>query len=128
MAEVGRYEKRPRPEHRKFLVQGLESKPTVSSVTEIDDQHYFVERYDKSDISIYLTNQYILGLADVMEILESSSDTTCIVSTMGYNRYTPEAKAYCRGVRVGLFRIPELFGAIYYDGDRFLDYVPPERR
>jgi len=128
MAEIGRYEKLPRPEHKRFLLKGLEAKPTVSSVTEIDDHNFYVERYDKSPISIYLTNQYMLGLAEVMEILHSSPDTTCIVSTMDYNHVAPDAKAYCRDLGVGVFRTPELFGAVYYDGDRFLDYVPPKRR
>ncbi len=127
MAEVGRYEKRPRPEHRAYLVQRLGTKPTVSSVEEMDDFHFVVDRYDKSQIRIYLTNKYILSVADAIEILEASPDTTCIVSTMDYNHYSPEAKEYCRERNVGLFRTGELFGAVYYDGKRFLDYMPPER-
>lgn len=127
MAESGYYEKRPRPEQRQFLVSVLRGKPTVSSVVELDDFHFVVERGGKSTLRIYLTNIYILSVADVMEIMQESPETTCIVSTMNYNHYSPQAKQYCREQGVGLFRSDELFGAVYYDGDRFLDYVRPER-
>lgn len=127
MAETGYYEKRPRPEHRRFLVDRLRNKPTVASVEELDDFHFCVKRVGKSTIRIFLTNKYILSVADVMEILEGSPDTTCIVSTMDYNQYSAQAKAYCRERGIGLFRANELFGAVYYDGDRFVDYMPPEK-
>lgn len=128
MPESGYYEKRPRPEHRTFLVNGLLGKPVVSYVREVDDFHYVVERPGKSTIRVYLTNKYILSVADVMEILEASPDTTCIVSTMTYNHYSPEAKRYCQDREVGLFKTAELFGAVFYDGRRFVDYVQPKRR
>lgn len=128
MAEAGRYEKLPRPEHIEFLIGGLMTKPTVASVTQIDAHHYDVERYDKSSLRIFLTNQYLLGLAEVIAILAESPDTNCIVSTMNYNHVAPEAKQFCMDQHVAVFRTAELFGAVYYDGDRFLRYMPPERR
>lgn len=127
MAESGYYEKRPRPEHRDFLVSRLRTNGFVTRIEEIDDFHFLVERSGKTDIRIYLTNKYILSVTDVMEILDRSPETTCIVSTMNYNQYTPEAKEYCMERGVGLFKAVELFGAIYRDGRSFLEYVPPER-
>lgn len=128
MPDIGYYGKRPRPQQREFLVRSLLQRGSVDDVTEVDDHHYVVEREGKSTLHVYLTNKYMLSVADVMEILEESHDTNCIVSTMGHNRYSPEAKEYCRDLGVGLFRTPELLGAVYYDGDRFIDYMPPERR
>lgn len=128
MPDIGYYEKRPRPQQREFLVKSLLQRGSVDDVTEVDDHHYVVEREGKPTLYVYLTNKYMLSVADVMEILEESVLTNCIVSTMGHNRYSPEAKEYCRDLGVGLFRTPELLGAVYYDGDRFLDYMPPERR
>lgn len=128
MPEGGYYEKRPRPEHREFLSKRLASTPVVSRVEEVDDFHFVVERPGKSTLRIYLTNKYILSVADIMEILNDSPETTCIVSTMDYNQYSPEAKAYCAEQGVGLFKAVELFGAVYRDGTDFLNYVPPKRR
>lgn len=128
MPESGYYEKRPRPEQRQFLVKTLLQRDCVDNVDEMDEHHFFVRREGKSSLYVYLTNQYMLSVADVMEILEDSPEVDCIVSTMNYNQYSPEAKQYCRDHGVGLFRMPEFLGAVYYDGDRFIDYLPPKRR
>lgn len=121
------FENRPWRQHREFLVKGLNSSPVVSDVEAIDFFNYVVQRPGKSELRIYLTNKYILSVTDVMEILEESPDTNCIVSTMGYNQYTPEAKEHCLRRGVGLFKTVELFGAIFQDGRRFLEYVRPDR-
>lgn len=128
MPDVGYYEKRPRKEHRDFLVNALKGKYVVSDVEELDDFHYVVTKRSMSTIYIYLTNKYILSVTDVMEILQSSPKTTCIVSTMDYNQYTPDAKRYCRDRGVGLFKTVELLGAVFHDGADFLDYVQTRRR
>ncbi len=128
MPEFGYYAKRPRPEHRRFLTGYLRARDNVSRVDETDDFRLVVVRHRQADIHVYLTNQYILGVADVMEILEAAPDTTCVVSTMNYNHYTSEAKSYARECGVGLFKATEFLGAVYHEGDRFLDYLPPAER
>lgn len=127
MPDVGYYEKRPRPQQQEFFVSTVRQRPTVDAVAQVDDHHFIVERDGKTTLVVYLTNKYMLSVADVMEILEESVETNCIVSTMGHNKYSPDAKQYCRDSGVGLFVAPEFLGAVYYDGERFLDYVPPER-
>ncbi|GAB3360013.1 hypothetical protein [Amycolatopsis echigonensis] len=128
MPESGYYEKRPRPEHRKFLLDHLGSRPTVSSVKVIDDFKMEVRRVTQSTIKVYLTNMYQLGLADVVEILGKAPDTTCIVSTMDYNHFSDEAKEYAKERNVGLFRARDFLGAVYYDGKKFLEYLSPRER
>lgn len=128
MPESGYYAKRPRPEHRAFLLKCLNPRFNVESVEVVDDFRLVVTRDEQSDIFIYLTNVYQLGLADVVEILASAPETTCIVSTMDYNHYSTEAKEYARGLGVGLFRARDFLGAVYYDGERFLEYVSPSER
>ncbi|MEU7485831.1 hypothetical protein [Streptomyces sp. NPDC042319] len=128
MPESGYYAKRPRHEHRRFLTGYLTGRPNISTVETLDDFRLVVRRLRQPDIHVYLTNQYILGVADAMEILESAPATTCIVSTMDYNHYTPEAKTFTRERGVGLFKSTEFLGAVYYVGDRFLDYLPPAER
>lgn len=100
----------------------------VSCIEAIDDFRYVVKRPGKSTIRVYLTNKYVLSVADLMEILEEAPETTCIVATMGDNQWSPEAEQHCRELRVGLLKTSELLGAVYYDGNKFLDYVPPDKR
>lgn len=128
MPENGYYRKRPRPEHREFLVNCLGSRPTVSSVKVIDDFKMEVHRPSQSTIKLYLTNLYQLGVADVIEILSLAPETTCIVSTMDYNHYSDEAKEYAKEQKVGLFRARDFLGAVYFDGKRFLEYLSPRER
>lgn len=128
MPETGYFEKRPRPEHREFLVKYLLARPVVSDVTVIDDFRLVVTRPGKTDIHIYLTNAYELGVADVEEILALAPETTCIVSTMDYNHYSTAAKELAKERGVGLFRTTELLGAVYFDGTRFLEYLSRAQR
>lgn len=129
MAEQGGYyEKRPRPQHREYLEKYLAGRPIVSGVEFVDDFRMIVRRESMSDIYIYLTNQYELGVADIFEILSEAAETTCIVSTMDYNHYSTEAKDAAAEAGVGLFKATELLGAVYYDGRRFLEYLSPEQR
>lgn len=128
MPESGYYAKRPRPEHREFLLKCLEPRFNVDSVEVVDDFRLAVKRDGQSEIRIYLTNIYQLGLADVIEILARAPETTCIVSTMDYNHYSTDAKEYARVHGVGLFRARDFLGAVYYDGKRFLEYVSPRER
>lgn len=128
MPDVGYYAKRPRPEHRRYLKERLAGRPNISAVIEVDDFRFTITRWQQSDIHLFLTNIYTIGDADVLEILREAPETTCIVTTMTYNQYSPEAKALARERGVALFRSNEFLGAAYLDGDRFLDYVPARRR
>lgn len=128
MPEGGYYEKRPRREHRAYLEKRLLERPIVDSVEFLDDFQMVVEREGRSTIVAYVTNLYEIGIADVEEILATAPATTCIVSTMDYNHYSGRAKELAKSRGVGLFRSTELLGAVYYDGQRFLDYVSPEER
>ncbi|HRC16699.1 MAG TPA: hypothetical protein PLV11_00335 [Phycicoccus elongatus] len=121
------FENQPWQPHQDYLLQRLNGAPVVSAVQALSRFHYVVQRPGKTELVLYLTNKYILSVADVIEILEEAPETNCIASTMAYNQYSPEAKAHCMELGVGLFRVVELLGAVYYDGDRFLAYVLPER-
>ena len=122
--ELGYYEKRPRQEHRAYLEKRLLERPIVESVKFCDDFRMVIERDRKSSIYAYITNLYQIGVADVEEILAAAPETTCIVSTMDYNQYSGQAKEIARERGVGLFKSNELLGAVYYDGQAFLDYLP----
>lgn len=128
MPESGYYAKRPRPEHRAWLTKYLNGRPNVVGVDLVDDFRLTVRRSDQSEIRVFLTNAYELGEADVLEILAAAPETTCIVSTMEYNHYSSQAKARARSEQVGLFRAKEFLGAVYHDGEKFLDYLSPEQR
>ena len=75
-----------------------------------------------------MTNIYVVGLADVYEILSGDDQLNAIVTMSGWNGYTTEAKKQCKEVGVGLFKFGEFLGAVYYGGSEYLDYIPPDER
>ena len=75
-----------------------------------------------------MTNIYIVGLADVYEILTQAHPLDAIVTMSAWNSYTTEAEAYCKEQSIGLFKFKEFLGAVYYEGDKYLDYIPPDER
>lgn len=125
MPEQGQYEKLPRPSSIAAFTRYLSSNPMVAQVERLDEQIILVRRIGKSDLRVYLTNVYIVGLADVHEILFLESDIDAIVTMSAWNSYSREAKEHCRRLKVGLFKFKEFLGAVYYDGKQFFDYTPP---
>ncbi len=128
MPEQGRYEKVPRPESIKKLVEYLQSSNAVESVVRESNQLLVVERVKHPPLRVFMTNVYIVGLADVHEILAQAGEVGAIVTMSEWNGYTAEAKAFCKEQRIGLFKFKEFLGAVYYDGDRYLNYIPPDER
>jgi len=75
-----------------------------------------------------MTNIYIVGEADVAEILADEGEIDAIVTLSGWNSYSTRAKSICRNQGVGLFVFKEFLGAIYSSGQKFLDYIHPDDR
>lgn len=129
MPEYGRYEKLPRPESiDKFIDYLRSNKRIISSVTQEGEQLVSINRLQKPPLLVFMTNIYIVGLADVLEILTQNDNLGTIVTMSEWNGYTSEAKNYCREQRIGLFKFKEFLGAIYFDGDQYLNYISPEER
>lgn len=109
-----------------FFVKAMSQKPTVRSVEQENDRIFALQR-ERDDLSVYLANIYILGLADLDEILGDNPSVDTIVNINAYNTYTREAKAEATSRGVALFSAREFMGAVYFYGRDFMAYAPPER-
>ena len=127
MPELGKYEKVPRPESIETFIRYLSTNKVVVDIIHEKDQIIKIKRKSKSEIRVYMTNIYIVSISDIYEILLQARDIDAIVTMSAWNSYTREAKQQCRSRNIGLFKFNEFFGAIYYDGKQFVDYVPPDR-
>lgn len=125
MPEAGPYEKKPRPESIKMLIEYLGGNPIVKSVRQTGDQLVEITRSKGSDLTVFMTNIYIVSEADVEEIT-AKFDVDAIVTMSAWNGYTTDAKVAARAKGVGLFKFREFLGAVYYAGNKFLDYTPPD--
>ncbi|MBE0682488.1 MAG: hypothetical protein IH589_11290 [Anaerolineales bacterium] len=127
MSESGKYEKVPRPESVKALIQYLSSNPLVLEVEHLSEQKIIVRRIGKSDLQVFMTNVYIVGISDVHDILSVAPDVNAIVTMSAWNGYTQDAKDSCKRQKIGLFLFAEFLGAAYYDGDKFFNYTTPDK-
>jgi len=128
MPDEGRYKEIPRPDSINKLVEYLSSSNAVDTISRESDQVIYVERTNHPPIRIYMTNTYIVGLADVYEIIRQVDELDAIVTMSIWNSYTGEAKDTCKKEGIGLFTFKEILGAVYHRGKRFLDYIPPDER
>ncbi len=128
MPETGRYEKVPRPESIDKFIEFLSSNPKVKSIEKESGQVIRVRRSKKADLRVFMTNIYTVSLADIYDILSQCSNIQAIVTMSAWNGYTNEAKDHCKMNQVGLFTFKEFLGAVHYDGEEYLNYIPPEDR
>ena len=121
-----KYKDLPRPSSIDFFENGLNNHKMVSSFDKIKEQQYKIVRIGKSDLYVYLTNLYIVSLADTHEIMSKFADVNCIVTICNYNSYSNKAKTFCIENSIGLFEYSEFYGALYYDNNKFINYEPKE--
>ncbi len=117
----------PRPESIKALIQYLSSNPLVLEVEHTSEQKLLVRRKGKSDLRVFMTNIYIVGISDVHDILSVAPGADAIVTMSAWNGYTQDAKDSCKRQKIGLFLFTEFLGAIYYEGAKFINYTTPDK-
>ncbi|TBO56875.1 hypothetical protein EYS09_25660 [Streptomyces kasugaensis] len=128
MPDGGYYAKIPRPESIDAVRRSLDRHSAVREYKEITPQLYEISRIRKCAVTLFVTNVYTVGVADVQDVAEEHPSVTCILTVSAWNSYTERAKEYARSINIGLFRFYEWMGALNYDGDDFLGYVAPSDR
>jgi hypothetical protein len=109
-----------------FVEQALSTHKNVASFFRRGDGLYHIERNKEQRIVVVsLTDIYTLGTADVIEAMHISSDLNCVVTTSAWNSYTRDAKSYGKEHEVGVFKLPEFLGALWFD--KFWTYVKRQR-
>lgn len=126
MSEI--QDKTPSRQSAKLFANYVSTKPHVGGVEEVEPQIFAISRTGMADLKVFLTNIYIVGEADVHEITSEKEGLDAIVTVSAWNSYTNAAKQTARRMGIGLFELREFMGAIYSDGERFLDYVHPDDR
>lgn len=121
------YEKAPRPQSVEFFLQITKSHRKVTNIIKLDNFYFSIERNNLKELKVFLTNIYILSLADIYEIKIEHPDVNCIVTTSSWNSFSSEAKSFCKSDKIGLFDFNEYLGALNYDGKKFVNYELPKK-
>ena len=124
-----RYEKIPRKESIDKFVEGMKRHDCVSEVEKVSDIYYRITKTTGEILNVLLTNIYIVSEANVYEYLNSEEykDINVILTMSVWNSYTLDATKMAKDRKVALFTYKEFYGALNYDGDKFLNYRVKKR-
>jgi len=75
-------------------------------------------------LAVFMTNIYVVGEADVQEILTEHNDVDCAVTLSAWNMTSGDAVDYGRQREIGVFKWPEFFGAINYGKYWLYEEIP----
>ena len=95
----------------------------VASLREVTESVYEIERTgNRPKLRVLVADIYVVGEADIFEIVTSYPGLDCILLIGFYNRTSWAAKERARTENIGLFDIREFFGAINYVGEKMVNY------
>jgi hypothetical protein len=125
---MSEWNEKARKESIDFFQKAISGHNLVESLEQVDDQSYEINRSrDLSQIRVWLCNVYRVSAADVAEIHAEDPQINAIVTISNWNDVTIEGKEAGEELGIGVFVFNHLMGALNFDGERFVDYKPPER-
>ena len=119
---------RPARSSLEYFERALENHTRVANVDRVTHQVYLIQRHTQSDVKLFLTDSYVLGLAEYYDIRGEIPDVDAIVTIGAYNSVSGDAWHQGQRDGVGVFQFKEFYGALNYEGRDFLAYVPPDPR
>ncbi len=125
---MAEWSEKARPESIEFFEKAISGHDKVSRLRQAGKQAYEIERTeDLPPVRVWLCNVYRVSAADVVEIHAEDPEVDAIVTISNWNGVTAEGKEAGRELDTGVFVFKHLMGALNYEGERFVDYRPPER-
>lgn len=108
---------RETPDERSIaaFTNALSGHNKVVAVTQRDGTFLLdVQLENGTTLAVFMTNLYVVGQADVIEIQADNPGVDCIVTLSAWNMTASDAVEYGREREIGVFKWKEFFGAINY--------------
>lgn len=121
------FQKTPREESIRVFENRTTTHNNVGELKKVKECIYEI-RQPSTKILTRVTNIYIIGIADVHELLDEEPNLNCIVTMSVWNSYTSEAKEFCISKGIGLFKFREYYGALNFEGTNFSNFILKEDR
>lgn len=130
MPEGGYYEKIPRPESIEYFKKAMLVHSKVRDITQLEQQLFEITKINNKKLLVHLTNIYIVGEAEVYEIMSNHSDKKldAIVTVSLWNQCASDGKYAAEQHDIGLFVMSDFLGALNFDGQNFINYISPAER
>jgi hypothetical protein len=106
----------------------LQGHTRVAKIETIEEHVYTIYRIDLPNLIVIHSNIYIFSEADLYEMMAGFKNVNAIVLAGFWNSYSKDAKQTGIENNIALFNFKEFFGALNYEGQKFLEYVLPANR
>ena len=117
-----RHSDRPTFSNIEFFENVMGGHSKVAELDNPESQVYVIKRHGLTDVKIFLTNSYVVGLAEYYEVLAAHPDVNAIVTIGPYNSVATDAKRQGLQDRVGVFQFKQFMGALHKEGNGFVQY------
>jgi hypothetical protein len=105
----------PEEKSVRAFMTALDSHSKVSIVSRRHTKYTLdVKLESGTSLAVFVTNLYVVGEADVREILSNHPDVNCVVTLSAWNMVSGAAMLLGRQLEVGVFTWKDFFGAINY--------------
>ncbi|HEO1777148.1 MULTISPECIES: hypothetical protein [Acinetobacter calcoaceticus/baumannii complex] len=99
-----------------FLERVLKNHPNIFNLKRSKDILFSFERIKQKDsLNLLCLDSYVFGENDLYKVLEEFPNVDIICIGSMWNRYTRDAKKLALQRKLGLYRIDEINGGIYFD-------------
>lgn len=119
---------RPSQGNVDFFESRVRAHAKVSSLGRPMPHVYAIERDSLPPVKVLLTNSYVVGLAEYHYARSRIPDLDAIVTISPYNSVSRDAWDAGQADGVGVFSFREFYGALNYQGDEFVQYLPRDSR
>ncbi|MGW8565017.1 hypothetical protein [Isoptericola sp. NPDC055881] len=82
-----------------------------------------IEKTNGRELLVLFCNEYMVSLETLDDALNIAPNLSAIVTSSAWNRYSREAKEEGKQLGIGVFRGPEILGALHKDGGEFLEHL-----
>jgi hypothetical protein len=95
-----------------FFESAVTTHGAVDSLTNRGENVFIIDRKRHSQVTVYLTDIYTVGIADVIDIIKKIPNLNCVVTISNWNGYTMAAKEHGIENKIGVFQFSEFMGAL----------------
>lgn len=119
----------PRIDSRDFFFKLISNHSRVEEIEQIGIPLYSITKINGNVINALLVDIYIIGDAEILDLMSRYSDIDAIINISMWNSNIPTAKDIAREHKIGLFELKEFMGALNCVSRKaFLNYIPPHER
>jgi hypothetical protein len=106
-----------------YIEKFLANHSFIKRMEKLNIAMFDVELQDGRNLRVFATNTYFFTEYTFEQTITLDPAIDVIICSNPYATYTSEAKKLCISRRIGLFTLGTFMGAIWKDGDEFLNYL-----